>query len=770
VPSPKRTVTHWGVYELDAATGTLRPPDADPDPARISDPLAGSPGAVARVLKPAVRRGYLEHGPRRGDNRRGSEPFVELAWDDALDLAAAELARVRSEHGNEAIYAGSYGWASAGRFHHALSQVHRFLRCFGGYTDSVDSYSYGVAEVLLPHVLGQTPEQHHALLPAWDDLARETELVLAFGGLPLRNTQVNSGGVGRHRSREGQRAARSAGVRFVSVSPVRDDCAEFLDAQWIAPRPGTDAALMLALAHTIIAAGLHDADFLDSCCVGFEMLRAYIEGEVDGVVKDADWAAAITDVRADVIRQLATDVATRRTFITLAWAMQRSHYGEQPLWMAVALAAISGQMGRRGGGFGFGYSIEQNGAATGRSRVGTFPQPPNAVTTRIPVARISDLLLRPGDTIDYNGQRVTFPLIDLVYWCGGNPYHHHQDLNRLRRAWQEPSTVIVHEPYWNANAKHADIVFPATTTVEREDIAAGKRDRFLTAMHRINEPVGSARDDYEIFAGLASRLGIEDAFTEGRTGRQWVEHLYALTRQYAETRGVELPEFDEFWERGEALLPSDEEPRQWPLERFRADPGAHPLATPSGRVELTSERIAGFGYPDCPGHPAWLEPLEWLGADQAGRFPLHLLTNQPRARLHSQHDHGAASQATKVQGREPVRINPETAAARGIAEGDIVRIFNDRGACLAGAVVTDLVSPGVLQMSTGAWYDPADPTDPESLEVHGNPNVVTLDVGTSRLAQGPSAQTVLVEIERFDEPLPPVRAFEPPAFEAAVGA
>ena len=287
-------------------------------------------------------------------------------------------------------------------------------------------------------------------------------------------------------------------------------------------------------------------------------------------------------------------------------------------------------------------------------------------------------------------------------------------------------------------------------------------------MHRINDPVGLARDDYDIFAALAARLGIDDTFTEGRTGREWVEHLYSLTREYAEKRGVELPEFDEFWEQGEALLPGDDGPREWPLERFRADPGSHPLATPSGRIELTSERVVGFGYPDCPGHPVWLEPLEWLGADQARRFPLHLLTNQPRTRLHSQHDHGAASQAAKVQGREPVRINPETAAARAIAAGDIVRIFNERGACLAGAVVTDLVSPGVLQMSTGAWYDPADPTDPESLDVHGNPNVVTLDVGTSRLAQGPSAQTVLVEIERYDEPPPPIRAFELPAFVAAV--
>ena len=148
--------------------------------------------------------------------------------------------------------------------------------------------------------------------------------------------------------------------------------------------------------------------------------------------------------------------------------MANSQSGLLWLWRPSA-----GNSARVGGGFGFGYSIEQNGAAIGRSRVGALPQPPNPVKTSIPVARISDLLLNPGRTIDYNGTKIVFPQIDLVYWCGGNPFHHHQDLNRLRRAWQQPETIIVHEPYWNALAKHADIVLPCTTTVEREDFAAG---------------------------------------------------------------------------------------------------------------------------------------------------------------------------------------------------------------------------------------------------------------------------------------------------------
>ena len=139
------------------------------------------------------------------------------------------------------------------------------------------------------------------------------------------------------------------------------------------------------------------------------------------------------------------------------------------------------------------------------------------------------------------------------------------------------------------------------------------------------------------------------------------------------------------------------------------------------------------------------------GRAKAERFKLHLLSNQPKLRLHSQLDNGPVSRAAKVQGREPLWINPDDAAARGISDGDVVRVFNDRGACLAGAVVTDAISPGVTLLQTGAWYDPDTPGRVGALDRHGNPNVLTLDKGTSKLAQGPSSQTALVEVEPWTE-------------------
>jgi biotin/methionine sulfoxide reductase len=199
------------------------------------------------------------------------------------------------------------------------------------------------------------------------------------------------------------------------------------------------------------------------------------------------------------------------------------------------------------------------------------------------------------------------------------------------------------------------------------------------------------------------------------------------------------------------------------LRAFRRDPGAAPLPTPSGKIEITSGTIASFDYADCPGHPTWLPPVEGAGSSATARFPLQLIANQPATRLHSQLDFGATSLASKIGGREPVRINRQDAAARGIRDGDIVRLYNDRGACLAGAVLSDALRLGVVQLATGAWYDPEDPTAKTPFCVHGNPNVLTHDAGTSRLAQGCSGQLTLVEIERFDGPLPRIKAFDPPA-------
>jgi len=764
----RRHGSHWGAFNAlvkDGALVGVEPFERDAHPSPIIDSIPDGLYGEQRIASPMVRRGWLEGGPGSRTHARGGDPFVAVGWDEALDLVAAELARVRTDHGNASIFGGSYGWSSAGRFHHAKTQLHRFLAALGGFTDQVFTYSNAAGHATLPYLFGDKT-LGRGPFTSWDSIAAHTELFVSFGGLGLKNTQVEPGGMGEHGTHRWLRRLRESPVQVVSITPLRDDSADFLGAEWIAPRPNTDVALMLGIAHTLESEGLVDRAFLDSHCTGYEPFRRYLMGEADAQPKSAGWAGAICDVDAETIRALARRMARGRTMIGTAYALQRAEHGEQAFWMTATLAAMLGQIGAPGGGCGFGYgSMHGYGNPVRRFPVPAMPGLGNPARSAIPVARISDMLLHPGEAYDFNGARHRYPDVRLVYWCGGNPFHHHQDLNRLLRAWRRPETVVVQEIWWTATARHADIVLPATTTLERNDIGASSRDRFIIAMQQAVAPVGGARNDFDIFADLAGRLGFREAVTEGRDEMQWLRHLYEVSRQQAARESVTLPDFETFWSEGYVEVDEPTEPFVL-FQAFHDDPAAHPLNTPSGKVEIFSETVAGYGYDDCPGHAAWLQPEEWLGGERARRFPLHMISNQPQHKLHAQLDHGRVSRAAKIAGREPVLMHPHDAAARGIGDGDLVRVFNDRGATLAAAALGDGVRRGVVRLATGAWYDPAEPGRDGALDKHGNPNVLTPDRGTSRLAQGPIAHSALVEVERFEGEAPAVTAFTPPTVVA----
>ena len=756
-----RTALHWGRYDVVSdgdQVVEVRPVPGDTTASAIGPGMPDAVNAPYRITQPMVRKGWLDGGPARTGIARGSEPFVAVSWERATELAASELRRVIDTYGNEAIYGGSYVWGSAGRFHHPSSQLHRFLRTIGGYTDSTGSYSAGAMEVILPHVIGGDAWSLWQRGVLWPAIAEHGELVVSFGGMATKNAQLNSGGQGSTEQVEWQRRAHAEGVRFVNVSPLAGDSAPELDAEWISLRPNTDTAVMLALAYVLQDEGLHDREFLARCCVGYERFERYVRGLDDGQPKTPEWAATISGVDAATISGLAREIAARRTVINLSWSIQRQDHGEQPYWLGIVLAAMSGSMGRPGGGVASGLGINKIGVRVRRWPIAALAQGENAVRSSIPVARIADALLDPGGAYEYNGERRTYPDLRLVYWAGGNPFHHHQDLNRLVRAWQRPETVIAHDSWWNPLTRFADIVFPVAVPLERRDIASGTQDLSLIAMERAVDPPRDVRPDYDVFSGLAEVLGVGKEFTEGRTADEWVDEFYERTRKTLADIGVDIPAAADFWSAGGCETPEPSSVVAGDFGRLRADPTAHPLGTPSGRIEIYSERIASFGYDDCPGHPVWLEPREWLDADLAQTYPLHLLSNQPSTRLHSQYDGGGASQESKIEGREPISMHPDDAAARGVDAGDIVRVFNGRGAMLAGVRIDPKMRTSVVAIATGAWFDP----DGQMLCRHGNPNVLTRDEGTSRLAQGPAPGSTLVEIERFDGTVPPVRAYVPP--------
>jgi biotin/methionine sulfoxide reductase len=748
-------LNHWGratPVVRDGRLVAMEPPDDDPSPTPISDNIVDALESPARIRQPMVRKGWLA-----GDKgaARGEDGFVAVSWDRTVALLTDRMQEIVAAHGNESIFGGSYGWASAGRFHHAQSQIHRFLNLAGGYTRSVNTHSHAAAEVTLPHLIGSQDglEGNHT---PWELIVGHTELFVAFGGLPAKNTQVSAGGVSLHRVPEWLAAARAAGTRFVNISPLRDDIDPSLEAEWIAPRPNTDVALMLGCAHVLEAEALADRAFLDRYTTGYDAFRAYLTGVTDGQPKSPEWAAPITGVDPGHIRDLARRMAASRTLISMSWSLQRADHGEQPVWMTVTLAAMLGQVGLPGGGFGTGYA--------GANRVGNnplpfswpaFPQFRNPVRSFIPVARLGDMLENPGAPFDYDGGQYAYPDIRLIWWAGGNPFHHQQDLRRLHRVWKRPDLVVVHEPFWNAVARHADIVLPCTLTVERNDLGIAKAEPHLVAMKQAVRPPGQAMNDHDILAMIAARLGLADAFTERRDEMAWLRELYGRSMTIAAEYGYNLPDFDSFWEAGDHTFEQRTTPKAL-MQDFRADPAANPLPTPSGRIEIRSERVAGFGLDDCPGLATWLEPAEWLGNAPEGA--LHLISNQPSRKLHSQLDLGSYSRAGKVAQREPARLNPKDAQARGIRDGQVIRLRSARGTCLAGAVISDDVAEGVVQMSTGAWLD----MGPDGVERHGAVNVLTLDKPTSRLAQGPIAHTTIVFVEPFEGEAPPVRAYEPP--------
>ena len=757
------TSTHWGTYRAKVKNGKVQELigwEYDKDPSPIGPGILDIQDGPTRIDAPMVRKSWLNDGPGSRNELRGIDPFVEVSWKKAEQLVADELNRVKNIYGNASIFGGSYGWASAGRFHHAQSQLHRFLNCIGGYTRSKFTYSFAAAEAMIPHILGSF-RAYLDSCTSWDLINKNTELFVCFGGIPIKNGQISQGGTGNHYQRKNLVDAANSGIEFINISPLKSDLIDDVKGEWITARPNTDTALMLGLAHTLHVESLSDKEFLDKYTQGFEKFLPYLLGTNDGVEKNAEWAGNICNIPSSKIKELARKISSKRTMISVSWSLTRQDHGEQPFWMAIMLASMIGQIGLPGGGFGFGYSATNY--IGGQFKVlpgAAFPQTDNEIENFIPVARISDLLLSPGEKFDFDGKTYVYPDTKIVYWAGGNPFHHHQDLNRLIKAWEKPDTIISNEWCWNTLAKRSDIVLPCTTPLERGDIMMTPRDPYVVSMSKLVEPYGKAKNDYEIFSGIAKKMGVEEKFTEGRNQEEWQKWIYKQTSERAAAANIKIPSYEKFREDKWFKIDDPSEPTLM-LKDFREDPIKNPLDTQSGKIEIFSQTVSNFEYDDCPGHPVWIEPCEWLGQKNK-KFSLHLISNQPKNKLHSQMDHGNYSKSFKIEDREPVEINPVDAESRGLKNGDIVKLFNDRGACLAGVIVEEKVMPGVIQISTGAWYDPENPDKPNSMCKHGNPNILTHDKGTSKLGQGPIAHSCLIEMEKYKDKPPKVTAHEPP--------
>lgn len=787
------TASHFGAFKALAKNGRF---EGKTDASEIDFfPVSLTEGVVARtydqtrVARPSVRKGYLEKGWQSDKSMRGKDEWVEVSWDEAFKLVADELKRIYKEYGGSSIYGGSYGWYSVGNVNNPQTLLGRMLNVLGGYTTRTLNYSQHAISAITPHVAGA--DEGNSLVTAWPVILKNTEVVVIWGADPINTNQI-AWGVPDHESyiyfRKLKEQMKKRGVRVIVIDPVKNNTAVYLDAKHIEVNPTTDVAMMMAICYEMMKNGTADENFLKKYTSGAEEFKAYLKGEAeDKVVKDATWASKICGVSEKEIKELAKLFGSKRTMLMGGWGPQRAHHGEQFHWMMITLAAFIGQIGLPGGGYGFGYHYSDGGcpspaapigsalalssgkaststAFPGLGAIGIVPSAEGEWKTRtnlaIPVSRIVDCINNPGKEIDFNCKKITYPTIKMAYWAGGNPFHHHPDTNLMAKTFEKLDTFIVQECFWTASARMADIVLPAATEQERNDITKSHTNKFIIAMHKIAEPYGEAKTDYEIYSGILKQFGEKEvmAFTEGRTDMDWIKFFYENSKKKGDEAKLNMPSFDEFWKKGFVEFKIPKHAYEYvSMAEFRKNPITNRLGTPSGRLEIVSEKIAKAMYDDCPKHPTWMEPMEWLG-NKTDKYPLNIVTPHPKYRLHSQLNNTWLRNLEEVQGREPIWIHPDDAKERNLKSGDVARVFNGRGETLAGVIVTQYVKKGVVRMQEGGWWDPQN-----GVCAHGNVNTLIPNEPTSKLACGNQA-TALVQIEKFEGELPQITVFSQPKF------
>ncbi|TNY59612.1 trimethylamine-N-oxide reductase TorA [Vibrio parahaemolyticus] len=776
----KVTGSHWGAFRAHIYAGKvqeIKPLELDKNPTEMLNGIKGIIYSPSRVRYPMVRLDWLKKHKYSADTR-GNNRFIRVTWDEALDLFYRELERVQKEYGPWALHAGQTGWNQTGSFNNCTAHMQRAVGMHGNFITKVGDYSTGAGQTIMPYVLGST--EVYAQGTSWSEILENSDNIILWANDPVKNLQVGWN-CETHESfkylAELKEKVAKGEINVLSVDPVKNKTQRYLENDHLYINPMTDVAFMLAVAHVLYNENLYDKKFIDTYCLGFEEFIQYVQGKTkDKVEKTPEWAAAICGVKADKIREFARMLVSGRTQILMGWCIQRQEHGEQPYWAAAVVAAMVGQIGLPGGGISYGHHYSSIGVpSTGFAGPGGFPRnldqgmkPKwdnndfNGYSRTIPVARWIDCLLEPGKEINYNGGKVKLPDFKMMVISGCNPWHHHQDRNRMKKAFRKLQTVVTIEFAWTATCRFSDIVLPACTQWERNDIDVygSYSNKGLIAMHRLVDPLFQSKPDFQIMSELTQRFGRREEYTRGMSEMEWIESLYNDCKKANEGK-FEMPEFNEFWEK--SVLDFGEG-KPWVRHAdFRKDPELNPLGTPSGFIEITSRKIGRYGYEHCQEHPMWFEKSERShGGPGSDKYPFWLQSCHPDKRLHSQMCESEEFRATyAVQGREPVYINPIDAKAKGIKDGDLVRVFNGRGQLLAGAVLTDSYPRGVIRIEEGAWYGPLNEKE-GAICTYGDPNTLTQGIGSSELAQATSANTCIVDFEKFTGKVPPVTSFGGP--------
>jgi anaerobic dimethyl sulfoxide reductase subunit A len=645
--------------------------------------------APDRITKPLKRVGA-----------KGQGRFEPISWDDALEAVSRELLQVRSVYGNDSIflvdYSGSIsplqGFGRASR---------RFFNLFGGCTTTWGITSYEAALFSALSTFGTV------YTGATKDNFLHSKLILLWGFDPVV-TRFGPDTV-HYLTR-----AKKSGARIVCVDPRLNHTAKALADEWIAVKPGTDTAMMIAMAFVMITEKRHDQNFINAHTHGFEKFEEYVLGKQDGKPKTPAWAEEITGVGAGAIAHLAREYAAVKPAALIAgWAAGRTAFGEQYHRAASTLAAMTGNIGIPGG-FAAG--------GIGRIPLGylgkTFPAPGDMHPT-VHVSDVFDAMLH-GKTGGYPSD------IKMLYVLGCNLLTQFLNANKGRLALDKPEFIVVHERFLTPTALYADVILPVTTALEGVDIGQPwSGSPYLTFLNKAIEPLGETKSDLEIFSELAKRLGIEGFNT--KSDEEWLRTFVEATPG--------LPKYEVFKEKGfhELDLPG-------PWVAFQEHIEKHvPFSTPSGKIEIWSRRISEMNHPLIPPIPKYIEP--WEGPQDAliSRYPLQLVSPHARTRVNSQFDN---IPSLKAKADDTLWMNPLDAGVREINSGDRVMIYNERGRVLSTVKVTERIMTGVVSLDAGAWYQP----DHEGIDRGGCVNVLTRD-GKSPAGAFP-CNSCLVQVEK----------------------
>ncbi|MGA2362274.1 MAG: DMSO/selenate family reductase complex A subunit [Candidatus Aminicenantales bacterium] len=681
--------------------------------------------------------------PMKRVGKRGEGKFERISWDEALDRIAAEFGRIKAAYGNQAFYV-PYGTGSYNQLN-GRQTAERLMNLFGGSLGFYNSYSWAAISAATPTVYGTAVTGNQRQ----DWLNSKYILMWSWNPAEMRDG-TNSEYI--------VRKARERGARVVCIDPRMTLSAVALADEWVPIRPGTDAAMMSAMAHVMIKEGLYDAEFVRTHCVGFdetqmppgaegaESYKDYILGTRDGVPKTPEWAEAVTGVPRETIARIAREYAmTRPGVLYQGYGMQRRAYGEQVVRAGCVLAAITGNVGVAGG-WASGIALQ---APDGGPRELMFPTGRNPVQAQIPSFLWTEAVLRGKEMEPEDGVRGVDKLttgIKCIWAVACNALvNQHSNINRTAKILADEKLVeflLVQDNFLTPTGRFADILLPACTQFETWGFEDGwKYGDEVLLMPKIVDPPFETKSDYRIAADIAARLGVGEAYTKGRSERDWT--AWMLDR-YRKARFPGLPALDEFERSNMGVYSVPVTKPAIAFADFRRDPLKHPLPTPSGKVEIFSKRLHDMNRPaEIPAIPKYIQEWESPFGPEARKFPLSAIGHHYLARVHS-----TMENVDWLNEAFPQRlfINPVDAGARNIRNGDKIRVFNDRGATVVPCRVTPRIMPGVVALPQGAWWTP----DKDGVDRRGSVNVLSSERWTP-LAFGNAQHTIMVQVEKAEK-------------------